>query len=70
MCAPNDGIDNAAVRLSELVKNELGVDVNPVLLEAFIKNKWSRISVLAHALHVEPSVTWKLRRSPEDVVAL
>lgn len=57
--------DNSAMRdpyvpeetLAKAFKEDLGVDIHPQALRMFIRARWNRISVLAHAIHDGETVT-------------
>ncbi len=44
-------------KLSELMKREMDVSVNPKVLRMFIRAHWSKISMLAHAIHEQEDVS-------------
>ena len=50
MCEASAVID-PEIRLANLIKEELNVDINPQALRMFIRSKWNRVSVLAHSIH-------------------
>lgn len=41
-------------KLAELMSRELGASINAPALRLFLKHHWSKVSVLAHAVHDEP----------------
>lgn len=39
------------VDLADMLRNELGVEVNHQALRLFVRYHWPRVSILAHAIH-------------------
>lgn len=49
----NEDIIAPEVLLSCMLKNEIGVDVNPQALRLFMRYHWGKVSRLAHKIHDE-----------------
>lgn len=47
--------DQAAIKLSRLLTDSLGVEVSATKLYDLMRSKWSQVSLLAHAIHDEPA---------------
>ena len=50
MCEPNFEPHPEQSLAAEFQK-ELGVEINPQALRMFIRSRWGRVKVLAHAIH-------------------
>jgi len=55
MCKPDDEIIDARsapeVFLAKMLKDDLGVEVNPQALRMFIRAQWGNVSACAHKIH-------------------
>jgi hypothetical protein len=53
MCIPTLEIPvtPAEISLAKLLKDDLGVEINPQALRMFIRARWDRVSLLAHVIH-------------------
>jgi hypothetical protein len=38
-------------RLAKMVRDDLGVSINPQALRMFIRTRWARVSKAAHEIH-------------------
>jgi hypothetical protein len=54
MCGGGIDVRTPHQKLAELMSRELGVSINAPALRLFLKHHWSKVSVLAHAVHDEP----------------
>lgn len=71
MCTSDRGIEKPEVLLAREFKNELGVQIDPDKLFSFVRDRWSRVSVLAHSIHdAAPSREEKLKTAAKNIAAL
>ena len=52
-----DSPRRAAAHLSSLLYADLDIDLQPSQIETFIRQRWTRIAPLAHAIHDAPDET-------------
>lgn len=56
MCGTPSGVDlrTPHQKLASLMSRELDTPINAAALRLFLKHHWSKVTVLAHAVHDEP----------------